>query len=115
MGWQVGLEDIVRQGERLAPLTWFQIGGPAEFYAEPRSVDQLREVLRRAHEHGVRVRLLGGGSNVLVQDEGVKGLVLRLSDPSFGDTSIQGTRLKAGGGAKLGHVISTAVREGLAG
>ena len=68
-----------------------------------------------AREHEVHVRLLGGGSNVLVQDEGVPGMVLRLSHPTFGETAVSGTTLKAGGGVKLGHLITTAVREGLAG
>ncbi|HJQ59010.1 MAG TPA: FAD-binding protein, partial [Vineibacter sp.] len=115
MGWLVGLEDIVRQGEQLAPHTWFQIGGPAEFFAEPTSVDQLRDLLRRSGEQDIQVRLLGGGSNVLVQDEGVPGMVIRLSAPAFGETTVNGTTIKAGGGVKLGHLISTAVREGLAG
>lgn len=115
MGWLAGYDDIVRPDEPLAPHTWFQLGGPAEFFAEPRSTDQLRELLRRAYEHEVPVRLLGGGSNLLVLEQGVPGLVIRLADPAFADVQIEGTRLQAGAGVKLGHVISTAVREGLAG
>ena len=61
------------------------------------------------------MRVLGGGSNLLVRDEGVRGLVVSLGAAAFGRIQVAGRKLTAGGGAKLGHVISTAVREGLAG
>jgi UDP-N-acetylmuramate dehydrogenase len=59
--------------------------------------------------------LLGGGSNVLVRDEGVPGMVVSLADPAFAEIQATGRKITAGGGAKLGHLISVAVREGLAG
>ncbi len=110
-----GFEKIVRTGEPLAPHTWFHLGGPAEYFAEPGNVDELAALVRRCREEEIPLRLLGGGSNILVRDAGVKGVVLHLSNPSFGEVNVQGQTLTAGGGAKLGHVISTAVREGLAG
>jgi UDP-N-acetylmuramate dehydrogenase len=106
---------IVRQAEPLAPHTWFQLGGSAEFFAEPRDTDELARLLRRCREEEIPVRLLGGGSNVLVRDEGVPGVVIRLSETQFAKIEVQGHSVTAGGGAKLGHVISSAVREGLAG
>ena len=68
-----GFENIVRQGEPLAMHTWFQLGGPAEYFAEPENPDQLIALLRRSHEEGVEARVLGQGSNVLIRDEGVPG------------------------------------------
>jgi UDP-N-acetylmuramate dehydrogenase len=59
--------------------------------------------------------LLGGGSNILVRDEGIAGLVLHLSAPVFSEISVSGQTVTAGGGAKLGHAINVSVREGLAG
>lgn len=115
MGLLTGLEDIVRQAEPLAPHTWFQLGGPAQYFAVPRSVDELRELVRRCRDDGTNVRLLGGGSNILVLDAGVQGMVIHLADPCFASIDVRGTRAVAGGGAKLGHLISTSVREGLAG
>lgn len=112
---QEEFEQIVRPDEPLAPHTWFQLGGPAEFFAEPRGLDQLAALVRRCRDEGTPVRLLGGGSNVLVRDEGVPGVVICLSDPSFADIQTDGRRVIAGAAAKLGHLISTAVREGLAG
>ncbi|HWA98003.1 MAG TPA: UDP-N-acetylmuramate dehydrogenase [Pirellulales bacterium] len=108
-------ERMVRQNEPLAPHTWFQLGGSAQYFAEPETVDELTELVRRCRQEGMPVRLLGGGSNVLVRDEGVRGLVLRLGGEAFSKIEIQGTKVTVGAGAKLGHVISTAVGRGLAG
>lgn len=110
-----GFEHIVREGEPLAPYTWFRLGGPAQYFAEPTSVDELGKLVRRASEAGVPTRLLGGGSNLLIRDEGVQGLVLHLTAAAFGNIAVNNRRLTVGGGAKLGHVVSTAVREGFAG
>ena len=108
-------EQFVKQAEPLAPYTWFRLGGPAEYFAEPQSTDQLEALVRRCSESQTPVRLLGGGSNVLVRDEGVPGVVIHLSAPAFTEMSINKRTLTAGGGAKLGHAISLSVREGLAG
>ncbi|MCS7239494.1 MAG: UDP-N-acetylmuramate dehydrogenase [Thermoguttaceae bacterium] len=112
--WQ-GLERVVRPQEPLAMYTWFQLGGPAEFFAEPTSLEQLREIYRRAREAGLPFRVLGEGSNILVRDEGVSGVVVRLSEPEFCRTQIDGTTVWAGAGARLGRVVTTTVREGLGG
>jgi UDP-N-acetylmuramate dehydrogenase len=110
-----GFEHIVRDNEPLAAYTWFRLGGPAQYFAEPTSIDELTALVRRCRDAEVPVRLLGGGSNVLVRDEGTPGLVLHLSAPAFCDISVRGQTVKAGGGAKLGHVVSMSVREGLTG
>jgi UDP-N-acetylmuramate dehydrogenase len=115
MAFTTGFEHIVRDNEPLAPYTWFRLGGAAEYFAEPTSVSELADLVRRCREESVAVRVLGGGSNLLVRDEGVSGLVIMLSAPPFGEIDVQSPTIVAGGGAKLGHAISTAVREGLAG
>jgi len=115
MGLMTGFEDIMRQHEPLAMHTWFQLGGPAEYYAEPTNVDQLLALLRRCREEEVPVRLLGKGSNILVRDEGVPGVVLRFAAPDFAKIDIDGQTVTAGAGAKLGRVITAAVHQGLAG
>jgi UDP-N-acetylmuramate dehydrogenase len=115
MGLMTGFEKIVRQSEPLAMHTWFQLGGPAEYFAEPDSVEELTALVRRCHEEGIEVRLLGQGSNILARDEGVPGLVIHLSAPAFGEIRIEGRSVAAGGGAMLGRVVTTAVHRGLAG
>ena len=66
MPLETGFENIVRSDAPLAPHTWFHLGGNAEYLAEPTSRDELTAVVTRCREEGVSVRLLGGGSNVLV-------------------------------------------------
>jgi UDP-N-acetylmuramate dehydrogenase len=110
-----GFEKIVRQREPLAQRTWLRLGGPAEFFAEPNSVDELAALVRRCRNEDVPIRLLGGGSNILVRDEGVSGMVVSLTSPAFSQIRISGSRVTAGGGVKLAHAISETVRSGLAG
>jgi UDP-N-acetylmuramate dehydrogenase len=107
--------EIVRRDEPLAPLTWLRIGGPAQFLAEPRSVDELQSLVRTCAQEEIPVRILGSGSNILVRDEGVSGVVLRLNSPEFLNLAIDGTTVRAGGGALLSHVLVQSVSEGLAG
>ncbi|MCG8451475.1 MAG: UDP-N-acetylmuramate dehydrogenase [Pirellulales bacterium] len=110
-----GFEKIVRQHEPLADRTWLKLGGTATFYSEPKSVDELAALVRRCREEEVPIRVLGGGSNVLIRDEGVQGMVLSLTGGVFTDIQVHQGRLQAGGGAKLAHAISETVRAGLAG
>ena len=115
MPFQSGFEHILRQREAMAPYTWLRLGGEAEYFAEPTSVEELAQLVQRCHQEDMPVRLLGGGSNVLIRGEGVKGLVIHLSAGRFCGLSAGDGVLAAGGGAKLSHLVSTAVREGLAG
>ena len=115
MGLFSGFEHIVREQEPLAPYTWLRVGGPAEYFAEPTSVAELVALVKHCSDNNVGVRVLGSGSSLLVRDAGVKGLVIHLAAAAFSQISTEGNRVVAGGGAKLSHVISTAVREGLAG
>lgn len=115
MPFQSGFEHILREREALAPYTWLRLGGEAEFFAEPTSIEELAQLVQRCHQEDMPVRLLGGGSNVLVRGEGVKGLVIHLSAGQFCSVSADEGGITAGGGAKLSHLVSTAVREGLAG
>jgi UDP-N-acetylmuramate dehydrogenase len=110
-----GLEHFIREREPLGPHTWLRLGGAAQFFAEPTSVEELTTLVRQCHNGGLPIRVLGGGSNLLVRDEGVPGVVVSPTVAAFAQIQIQGRRIVAGGGARLGHVISAAVREGLGG
>jgi len=110
-----GFENVVRLGEPLAMHSWFQLGGPAEFFAEPEHPEQLLALLKRCHEEGVEVRVLGQGSNILIRDEGVPGMIIRLTALELGRIVIDGSRVTAGGGANLGRLVTTSVHRGLAG
>lgn len=110
-----GFEKIVRMDEPLAERTWLKLGGVASYFAEPKTVDELAALVRRCCDEDVPIRVLGGGSNVLVRDDGVQGMVVSLASAVFTDIQIRSGRLVTGGGAKLAHAISETVRAGLAG
>lgn len=115
MGQMSGFEHIVREREPLAPYTWFRLGGCADYFAEPTSEQELQALVRHCLAQEIPVRILGGGSNLLIRSQGVSGMVIHLGAPAFCEIQVRDNTILAGAGAKLGHVISTAVREGLAG
>lgn len=102
----------VRQNEPLAPHTTFRIGGPAEYYFEAKTADDVVRAIRVCEELKFSHFILGGGSNLLIADEGVKGLVIRLANQ---DIVIEGQRVKAGAGAPLGAVALKAAQANLTG
>jgi UDP-N-acetylmuramate dehydrogenase len=108
-------QAIVTPDEPLAPHTWFRLGGPAAFLARPRNVAEVVSLIRRAVETEVPVRVLGGGSNVLVDDKGFPGLVIHLESPAFSDVTIEGRKVDAGAAVPLTALISQTARAGLAG
>ena len=110
-----GFEHIVRENEPLAPYTRLKIGGVAEYFAEPTNQEELIGLVKRFAQEDRPIRLIGSGSNLLVNDNGVAGLVVHLSAPEFCNIEIQDNRMIVGGGARLSHFVATAVREGLAG
>ena len=110
-----GFEQIVRQNEPLAMHTWLQVGGTAKYFAEPEDPEQLIELIRRCQNEGIPVKMLGRGSNVLVREEGFKGMAVHLYAPAFCNIKIEGRSVIAGGGALLGRVVTSTVHNGLAG
>lgn len=107
--------EILQRDEPLAPYTWLRLGGPAQYLVTPRSVDELKRFVTMCHDEQIPIHILGGGSNLLVKDEGVSGAVIRLTDPAFSEVHIDGNKVRAGSGALLSRVISETVRAGLAG
>lgn len=105
------LEDVP-----LAPRTTLGAGGPARFYAEPRSAEAARAALAWAAERGVAVTVLGGGSNLLVADRGVAGLVLGVHiEGTHVYTSADGVHVTAGAGEAWDPLVARAVDAGWAG
>jgi UDP-N-acetylmuramate dehydrogenase len=109
------LMHLVRSDEPLAPLLWLGIGGPAKYFAEPVELDQLKRIVQAACEGGLVIRVLGGGSNVLVRESGFDGLVISLASAATSGMSIEGNRVTVGSGAKLSHAVIKAVGAGLGG
>jgi UDP-N-acetylenolpyruvoylglucosamine reductase len=98
----------------LARLTTVRTGGHGEYFARPAALDQLVALLAWAAEQGHEVGVVGSGSNLLVADEGVRGLVIKL-DKDLAQIERDGTRLRCGGGARLPAVAARAANAGLSG
>ncbi len=110
-----GLETIVKTDVPLAQYTWLNIGGPAKYFVQPRTVDELRQAVLRCRENNVRMYVLGGGANLLVDDAGVDGAVIRLRQGTFLDVAHSEAGVRAGAGADMGRLVLRCVRDGLSG
>jgi len=100
--------------EPLKRYTAWKIGGPADALLEPSSADDLIEALRAAHEHDIPVTILGGGTNVLVLDGGIRGLTVRLAR-ALTNVTITGTSVVADAGVLYPVLANTTAGRGLAG
>ncbi|MCY2929157.1 MAG: UDP-N-acetylmuramate dehydrogenase [Planctomycetota bacterium] len=110
-----GLEAIVEEDVPMAPRTSFQIGGAAKYFITPRTVDELQQAVTRCRENDLAMYVLGKGSNLLVDDAGVKGAVIHLGQGEFADVTMTETGIRAGAGADMGRLVLRCVREGLSG
>lgn len=108
------LKGRVSAGAPLSGVTWFQVGGPAEVMVRPRDLEDLVTLLRGRPE-GVPLLTLGVGSNLLVRDGGLDGIVLRLGRGFAGITVEEGARLRVGAAALDLNVSLVARDAGIAG
>ncbi len=112
------LQEIVGAGncfanEKMCNHTTFRTGGPAEYYVQP-AKEQVFPVVRLCKTYGIPWQVIGNGSNLLVGDGGVKGLVLEIGK-QMADVSIEQDRIRAGAGALLAYVSNCAASHGLSG
>lgn len=127
--WFDPFREIVRFAEPMSRHTSIQVGGPAEFFFAPRSLAETLAVLRCCYAHGVPVRVLGGGFNLIVRDEGIQGAVVAmpqrtrlevLSRPappvlSRPAAPVGGAVVRAEAGCPLSHLAHATIERGLAG
>ena len=99
MNWWKSLKGKVRRKEPLSRHTTFKIGGPAEFFIEPRDAADLKLLLDSAKRYRIPLSVIGSGSNILANDRGFKGIVLRLNSPFFKTLEFKGDFCQAGAGA----------------
>jgi UDP-N-acetylmuramate dehydrogenase len=115
MAFRDEFSSITQLRQPLAPFTHLRIGGPAEYLVTPRSRDELARVVTACVAEKIPLRVLGIGTSILVRDDGVPGVVVRLTAPEFTQVAVSGKTVKAGGGATLYSLISAASIAGLAG
>jgi UDP-N-acetylenolpyruvoylglucosamine reductase len=104
----------VRRDVPIARLSTVRTGGAAEFFARAGSDAELTQLLRWAERSGIAVHVVGSGSNLLIADDGVAGLVLKL-DRELARIELEATQIVCGGGARLPAVAARAARVGLSG
>ena len=106
--------DRIQRDALLAPFTTFQIGGPADLLVLPRSIQELQDCMRVLHAHNIEPFVLGLGSNVLIQDGGMRGVVLCLKELQE-EQHRNGTTITMSAGYTLKEVSEYAQRESLSG
>lgn len=99
------IEEKIKQNIPLAPMTTFKIGGAARFYIEVETKDELKEAIRWSLKNNRPYFILGGGSNILVNDNGVDGLVIRINNTEL---KIDGDKMLCGAGLPLAKAMMTA-------
>jgi UDP-N-acetylmuramate dehydrogenase len=103
----------VQADASLAPYTTFKVGGPADWLFHARSAEDVRAAVAAARSDGLKVTILGGGSNVLVADAGVRGLVVRIHG---GDVrAVSDTTARADGGLTINGLVRWTINRGMSG
>ena len=110
-----GLEEIVETNYPLAKKTWYGLGGPADYLIRPKTTKQLKKVVERCRENGIRIHVLGFGSNLLISDEGVRAAVIKLDTGEFTQIHFDEQEVTAWAGAELSKLVLTCVEKGLSG
>ncbi|KJS01371.1 MAG: UDP-N-acetylenolpyruvoylglucosamine reductase [Peptococcaceae bacterium BRH_c4a] len=100
--------------EPMSLHTSWRIGGPAEVFAEPRGVEGLKVILKYACRLGIPVTVIGAGTNILVKDGGIKGIVIQVGS-GLSDIKIDGQLITAGGGLRLSRLVSAVRDAGIGG
>jgi UDP-N-acetylenolpyruvoylglucosamine reductase len=111
----VSADTVLRQAEPLSKRTTLRVGGSADFYVEPASEMELSNVLQFCARRGMPFFMLGRGSNLLIKDGGIRGLVICLSHPNFSAITLTAQHMHCGAGARLKQVSAEARRAELTG
>src|SRR5688572_5405424 len=106
---------LLRREEPLAKRTTLRVGGPAEIYVEPASELELAAIVLFCSQNDVPWMMLGRGSNLLIRDGGIRGVVISLSHPAFSKIEFADGKLNCGAGARLKSVAIEARRNQITG
>ncbi|MBQ7986388.1 MAG: UDP-N-acetylmuramate dehydrogenase [Clostridia bacterium] len=104
----------IKKNELLKNHTSFKIGGPADEFAEVYNEEELKELIEYAKNKGIPYTIMGNGSNLLVSDKGIRGLVIKLAK-GFDSVEVQGDKIIAKAGILLSKLANVALENGLSG
>ena len=107
-------EQNVLQNEPMKRHTTFRIGGPCDIFIKPRSIEEIRQIIEVVKENKVPYYVVGNGSNLLVSDDGYRGVIINLFN-NFSDITVEGNTITASAGALLGKIGYTALKKSLTG
>jgi UDP-N-acetylmuramate dehydrogenase len=110
-----GLEKIVKNNYPIGRDTWYGLGGPADYFIQPQSINELQDVIKRCRDNNVPIKIIGLGSNLLISDEGVRAAVIRLDSEAFSQMEFDGEIVRAGAGLELSRLVLKCVQRGLSG
>ncbi len=110
-----GLKEIVETDYPLAKRTWYGLGGPADYFIRPKTTEQLKEAVRLCNENKIKIYVMGFGSNLLIDDKGVRGAVIKLDTEQFTQIDFNEQEVTAWAGAELSKLVLTCVEKGLSG
>jgi len=105
----------IRQNEPMARHTSMRVGGPAEWFVEPQNEGDLARLLEYCHVRQIPVTVIGRGTNLLVRDGGIEGVVVHLGGPEFTKIEVDGDRIIARGGTHLKAIVNEAKKHGIGG
>lgn len=105
---------VIKENEPLAKHTTIKIGGPADYLIEPSSIESIQKTMELIRKFGVKWRAIGRGSNLLVSDQGIEGIVIKLGT-GLDELVVNGTEVQVGGGYSLVRLATTLSRSGLSG
>jgi UDP-N-acetylenolpyruvoylglucosamine reductase len=108
-------QTVLKRDEPLNRRTTMRVGGNADLYVEPASEEDLAAAVRFCKQHQIKITLLGRGSNLLIRDGGIRGMVVCLCHPFFSRLEIVEDKIRCGAGVRLKAVAVEARRAGLSG
>lgn len=112
-------KDIIKDGEVLldepmANHTYFKIGGPVDILVLPGNIDEISSSIKICKENNVKYYIIGNGTNLLVRDKGIRGVVIKI-DKNFDDIRVDGNTIIAEAGCKMSKIANVALKNSLTG
>jgi UDP-N-acetylmuramate dehydrogenase len=115
MAWSRKLQNRIKRNKELKNISTFKIGGSARFFFQPDNFDELSLILNESKKNRIAVKIIGCGSNILIDDKGVNALVINLNSGVFSGIDLKGNSLAAGAGVKLNKLIKFCLQHNIGG